>query len=302
MPREGLGDKSSFSSFHPLVSFAYFVAVLGLGMFSMHPLILALTVATGAAYTFLLGGGKALRDALLVSLPLLVFTVLLNPLFNHRGATVLFYLNDNAVTLEAILYGLAAASMLVGVILWFGCFGRIVTADKFIYLFGRVLPSISLVLSMCLRYIPMLRQRYRQIAEGQRCMGRVYGARQPIRRLRQVAREVSILIAWSLESSIETSDSMEARGYGLPGRTSFHIFRFTRRDGWALAVIAVLSAVATAGLVGGITEVYYYPSVVCTHRLTDILPVAAAHLALLALPIFIDIEGERRWRKWNFEM
>jgi energy-coupling factor transport system permease protein len=40
-------------------------------------------------------------------------TAWLNPLFNHAGVTLLFYLpGGNPVTLESMVYGLAAATML----------------------------------------------------------------------------------------------------------------------------------------------------------------------------------------------
>ena len=83
---------------------------------------------------------------------------------------------------------------------------------------------LGLTLSMIFRFIPLLKARFREISMGQRCMGRhVTGGF--MAKLRQVTKEVSILISWSLEAAIETSDSMEARGYGLPGRTSFHLFK-----------------------------------------------------------------------------
>lgn len=92
-----------------------------------------------------------------------------------------------------------------------------ITPDKFLYLFGRVLPVLSLLLSMSFRFIPLLKNRYREISMGQRCMGRQGGGL--IQRGRLLAKKVSILISWSLEAAIETSDSMESRGYGLKGRT-----------------------------------------------------------------------------------
>ena len=38
---------------------------------------------------------------------------LINPLISHNGATVLFVMNDNPVTLEALLYGINSAAMVV---------------------------------------------------------------------------------------------------------------------------------------------------------------------------------------------
>ena len=299
--KEGLGEESTFASFHPLVTFLYFGCVIGITMFSMHPLFLAVTLICSAFYSFLLGGVKQFRLILIVCIPILLLTAVINPLFNHKGVTVLFFLNGNPMTLEAILYGLAAASMLVSVIIWFGCFNKVVTSDKFIYLFGRILPVLSLVLSMCFRYVPLLKNRFREISEGQRCMGRQYGLKHPVKRLHQLAREISILIAWTLETSSETADSMEERGYGLRGRTSFHLFKFTKRDGCALGCIAALTAIVIVGCIYGVNNIYYYPAVTFQFSVWITAPVAATYFILLALPIWIDIRGERRWAKLSFE-
>ncbi len=42
------------------------------------------------------------------------------------------------------------------------------------------------------------------------------------------------MITWSLENAIETADSMRSRGYGLPGRSAFSIYRMDSRDKLAL--------------------------------------------------------------------
>ena len=298
----GLGEESTFASYHPLVTFFYFTGVIILSMFSMNPVFLLLTLASSFVYSVLLGGGRAVRFNLLFLIPILFFTAVLNPLSNHRGVTVLFYLSGNPMTLEAFLYGLASAAMLISVVMWFSCFHKIITSDKIIYLFGRVIPVIALLLSMCFRFIPLLKNRFREIHEGQQCMGRRYPQKALIKRGRQLAKELSILIAWSLEAAIETSDSMEARGYGLPGRTSFHIFKFTRRDAKALALIlALLTALAAACLLG-VNEIYYYPSITLCAPWALTAGAGCIYALLLVLPIIIDVRGEREWKKWRFTM
>lgn len=111
--------------------FIFDVVVL-ISMFSMSPVFLVLSFFTGFGYSVILGGWKSIRFNLIFAVPVLFFTMIINPLSNHRGVTVLFYLNDNAITLEAILYGLASAAMLVSVVMWFSCFNKIMTSDKII--------------------------------------------------------------------------------------------------------------------------------------------------------------------------
>ena len=294
-----LGEDSNFSSYHPLVTFTYFCTVILISMFSMSPVFLAMSFSVGLAYSIVLGGWKAARFNLAFAVPILIITTVINPLSNHHGVTVLFYLNDNAITAEAILYGLASATMLVSVVMWFSCFNKIMTADKIIYLFGRVIPVVALLISMCFRFIPLLKSRFREIHEGQKCMGRKYPRRALVKKGRQLAKEISILIAWSWEAAIETSDSMEARGYGLHGRTSFHIFKFAKRDRNALIIIAVMALTVLAGCFLGVNSIYYYPAVVDPSPWALTLPFACVYLALLVLPLIIDIRGEKTWLKLN---
>ena len=195
-PRE-----SSFARCHPLVTFSYFAALLVASVFSLHPLLLGLTFCSALLYALSQRGAAALRLALLFLLPAVALTALVNPLFNHRGATVLFYLADNPMTAEAFLYGLATGVLMGGILLWFSCMGPLFRSDKIVYLFGRVSPSLALTLSICLRFVPLLKARFAEVSMGQRCLGRG-GQGGPLARLQVFGRELSILLSWSLEAAI----------------------------------------------------------------------------------------------------
>ncbi len=293
--KDGLGESSLFYRSHPLLNFIYFVFVIGVTMFSNHPLFLGLSFVLAWVYSIVLRGKKALKLNLGVLLPVVVIMTLINTLNVHNGATVLFYLNGNRITLEAIVYGFVSAIVLSSVIIWFTCFSTIITADKFIYLFGRVAPALALTLSLIMRYIPLLQKRFREVSAGQRCMGRVTKGGGIIKRIRQFGKELSILIAWSLEASIESADSMEARGYGLRHRTSFHLFKIGSWEKLLLLIFAVLGIMATIACTLGKTTIYYYPTIL----LPDISLMQAVSLlaygALMLLPIVMDLREARKW-------
>lgn len=298
----GIGESSEFATFHPVVNFSYFCAVIAIAMFSMNPLFLAITFVTGFMYSAVLGGVKTVKANMMIAIPVIIITMIINPIANHRGVTVLFYLNGNPFTLEAIIYGIASASMLVGILMWFSCFNKIMTGDKIIYLFGRVIPVIALLLSMCFRFIPLLKARFHEIHDGQKYMGRDFPKKSVIKKIRQLGKEISILIAWSLEASIETADSMEARGYGLKGRTSFHIFKFSKRDRNLMIIIGLLTAVVLGGCALHANTLYYYPAIRMVSSWAVTIPAAICYFALLILPMIIDIKGEQRWQKLSLEM
>lgn len=286
-----------FAGYHPLVNFLWFAAVLTFTMIFTHPVMLTVALVCAVCYTLFLTGGRAGRAQLLYLLPLMILTAALNPLFNHEGATILRWLpNGNPLTLEAILYGVAAAVMLAAAISWFSCLNRVFTTDKFVWLFGRLIPALSLVLSMTLRFVPRFTARARTVAAAQKCVGRDAGSGNLLQRARHGLRILSILLTWALENGIETADSMRGRGYGLPGRTAFSLYRFDRRDAGALAFILLCTGIVLAGSAAGGIRWQYYP--VVTGDLTSPLAlcVFAAWLALCALPLILNL-----WEAWKWK-
>ena len=139
----------SFSALHPALTFCYFAAVLLLTMLVLHPVFLALSLLGALGYCAVLRGWRSLGRTLGWLVPFLVLMAALNALLNHAGVTMLFYLpNGNPVTREALCYGAAAAAMFAAVILWFQCCNVVMTAEKYLYVFGSALPGVSLLLSM----------------------------------------------------------------------------------------------------------------------------------------------------------
>lgn len=227
----------------------------GFAMFSMDPLLLCLALL-GGLFTCLLAG---IRSGYGWMLLLFLFMALMNPLTYHNGQTVLFVLNGSPITLEAALYGLAAACMVAAVLLWFRAFSRVMTSDKLMYLLGGLSPRLALLLSLALRYVPLFGQQVRKIKQSQQALG-LYKEDNVIDSFRGGLRIFSVMVTWTLENGIITADSMTARGYGLGRRTHFSLFRFTRQDGVLLAAVLLFSTLTLWGLTG--RDVSYYPVLV----------------------------------------
>ena len=287
--------RDSFSSYHPLVNFLFFLEVLGFSMFLLHPLGLVISLLCAAGYDIYLNGRKAVGFCLKGLLPMMVITALLNPLFSHEGVTILAYLpSGNPLTLESILYGLAAAGMLASVVLWFACFNAVITSDKFVYLFGRVIPALSLVLSMALRFVPRFRAQLKVVTRAQKCIGKDPAQGSLLHRIRCAGSILSVMLTWALENGIDTADSMKSRGYSLPRRTAFSIYRLDKRDKQALLCLLALGLLVLAGAaLDGLTW-RYFPSVRwSTTRLS--FGVLAVYTALCALPLILNWKEDRKW-------
>ena len=99
-------NRDTFSGYHPTINFLYFALVLLFSMCLMHPVYLLISLIGALAYDIYLKGRKAVRFAVMGLLPMAVLAALVNPAFNHEGATILTYLpSGNPLTLESMLYG-----------------------------------------------------------------------------------------------------------------------------------------------------------------------------------------------------
>jgi energy-coupling factor transport system permease protein len=287
----------TFSGYHPFINMLYFVAVIGFAMYFTHPVCLAVSLLCAFSYSVYINRKKAIRFTLLYILPMMIVTALLSPAFNHQGATILAYLpNGNPLTLESVLYGIAAASMLITVVTWFSCFNEVMTSDKFVFLFGRVIPALSLILSMALRLVPRFIAQAKIISNAQKCIGRDMSSGGLLRKMKHGIRILSILVTWALENAIETADSMKCRGYGLPGRTAFSIYKFDRRDGFALLYILACAAVVITGAAAGAYHFRYFPTVKGEWTGATIM-VFAGYFALGAFPMLINAKEDIIWRR-----
>ena len=108
-----------FQKLHPLSAFIYFLIVILIAMLTMNPIIITICYVSGICFYGMLVGLRKLLNSLKYNIPLLLMLALTNPLFVHKGETILFFLNDNPVTLESILYGIFASIMIMSIYYWF---------------------------------------------------------------------------------------------------------------------------------------------------------------------------------------
>ena len=288
----------AFSKLHPTVNFIFFAFVLMLSMFVMNPVCLALSLVCAFVNAVYLNGIKTVKLCLKFIMPMMLLIIIINPVFNHQGVTILTCFPwDNPLTLESIIYGIASAALLSSVVLWFSVFNSVITSDKLVYLFGRIIPSLSLVLSMSLRVVPKFSAQFKNVRNAQRCIGRDISDGSVINRIKNGIRIISIMLSWSMENAIETADSMKSRGFGLKGRTAYSIYRFDRRDLTVLIIVALLGVTVSVSAITGVIDFNYYPSI--KGNLTDALSLATFFLygILMLIPTILNAWEGIKWKR-----
>ncbi len=287
---------NEFKSFHPIVNFTYFIIVISFAMILLHPICLLVSLISSVVYSIILKGRNAVKFAVSGLVPIILVSALVNPIFNHGGETIIWYLpGGNPFTLESVIYGLATGMVISTAMCWFSCYNKVMTSDRFIYIFGKIIPSFSLIFSMTLRFVSRFKHRFKMVRQAHSHIGSSEKAGF-VGKIKNALRLLSIMLTWSVESSVDTADSMRSRGYGLNGRTAFSNFKFGRRDLICLSCILGLGLYVLTAILGGRLKYQYFPQFDTMMEGEYLLSVFCAYALLCLVPVIVEITEVCRWK------
>ena len=283
-----------FERCHPTVNLIYFAAVLTGMMTFQHPTFLVISFLCGFAYSIRRNGLKALVFNLCL-LPLIGAFALYYSSYTHFGMTVLSRnMVGNNMTLESLVYGAVLGVTGAGLCIWFSCVFSVFTADKVVYLFGKISPRLSLFLAIALRMIPRIKMEATRINMAQQGIGRGVNQGDLWQRFRNGLRIFSMLITWTIDSLTIASESMQSRGSGLRGRKAFSIYRFDNRDRLYVIGMFLCLTLTMMAVLQGQTDMAYDPRIIWTNA--D--PVFCIGYSVLCLmPLGLELWTEYCFRK-----
>jgi energy-coupling factor transport system permease protein len=167
-----------------------------------------------------------------------------SPLFARYGGIVYWdgpsvpVIGELDVTSEELSYALRQSLRFAAVGLAFAAYALLLDHDRLLMAGGQLRRSV-LAVALATRLVPTLERDAAGFVEALRGRGVIVGG------LRGHARLLSPLVAGSLERSLNLAESMEARGFGRPGRTRAPSPPWSTLDRLAI-VGAVLAVVAGA--------------------------------------------------------
>lgn len=239
--------------FHPITDLLWFCGILIFTLIVRHPFFSVCSLGIALLFNLALRNVQALKMSLF-AIPAFILLSTLNPIVSPWGQTVLFTIFGKPFTKEAFFYGLNSGLTFVVMIEWFCCFNRVMTSEKFTFLFAPVFPAVSLMLVMIFRMVPLFTKRVRDIKN---CRKTMHTAQRGI-------KEAFIVLNTSLGSVLEdgvmTATSMQKRGYGKSKRTNFLTWKWHFADFFTLAILAVLAFLIACGIKNGSCKVDFYPA------------------------------------------
>jgi len=198
-----------------------------------------------------------------------------NPIFNHRGKTVLLFINGLPITKEAIVNGVILSLSIVSVFLWFKVFSAVMTADKIMYLVGGFSPSIAVLISMTVRFIPDFKMQWNTVKSNS-VVNSVFDDSTFLNKVNSYCIIFSAFITLCLENGLQTADSMRARGFELGGRTRYSPYKFRIED-LIIIILSVFSAFVLA-FWGKNVNIKFYPEIRIPRINIYLMLICAAHI------------------------
>lgn len=286
---------NGFANYHPFVLFIYYIAVLSMTLFLLHPVVLSVSFIGALLFYALLTSARKLWKDMRIFIVVFLLIAGTNPLFVHKGKTILFYVYERPITEEALVYGFFIALMLVAVIFWSKAFSILMTSEKFMYVFSKTIPKLSLVIMMALKFIPQFKKQIKNVHETQKTLG-LYTGNSIKSRITLSIKTFYSMISWSLENAVEQGDAMKAKGYGLKGRTHFSLFSWQVRDTVILLVMGLVFLSIVIIQVNNGYHFQFYPTV--SHVPISFAEVGKTLLILgfVTLPSLVEIKENLQWR------
>ena len=186
----------------------------------------------GVIYNAMLQGKKAIKTFFAFLLPFTILIGLFNMAFTSYGIDVLFSISNKNFTAEGLAYGLCQGVMFSSVIVWLSSYSYVLSSDKFMSVFSKLAPNLTLVLIMTLSFIPRLRKNAQEINDARLNVNAGQS------KLKKSLDNFSALVSMTLEESIEVSDTMRARGFNS-SRKPYSKYRFNFNDGVVIIVLGL---------------------------------------------------------------
>ncbi|MBP1587255.1 MAG: energy-coupling factor transporter transmembrane protein EcfT [Clostridia bacterium] len=290
---------SELSRVHPAVKLLFFLLLLGVVMFADNMILRGFSLVT-ALFTLSLYG-RGFRDVMKYSAMAVaasLFAAVINCIVSHNGKTVLFKIGRLPYTMEAVICGLSLGMMISATALWCLILSEELQSGDIVYLFGRVLPKVAVLIMITLRYIPEIIRKYNEIFESQRMMG-LFDKNKLRKKIAVVSAVFMSTTERSLEDALDASLAMKGKGFGLPGRKYAFRRGFKLVDITVLLITLVLAGFAIYGIAYGDVGFQYYPTIKMTWMYEYSIVAYTVCGMILLLPAAVNVYGRLRWKHYT---
>lgn len=272
---------------HPLVCFIYYtLGIILLFMFN-HPLfILTIFLLVIIQASYLMRFTVVIKHIKIYLLFCLIIA-LLNPLFNRRGITILFYMFNKPVTLESLAYGIYMSMVIIGMFVIFLCINKVLGMNKTLYLFSKAVPQTAFMVSMTLRFSELFKIKAKDYIDVQNIR---YTPKQnnKYEKIKHGGSLLSGFCLGALEDGMNIAETLRAKEYAKHKRVSYSQFSIKSLDVLFLFLIILIVLPVLLGKLNFIGNIDYYRNFSIYIYITQSYIVYAFIIIFFLLPLILD--------------
>ncbi len=280
-------DRTFLYKLHTGTLLLLLLAVSVVTVLRVHPVVSVLSVLLGVLSLFLYGLKSELHALIRFCLPIGVLLIVFNLVFNRNGVTVLFYLGDFAVTLEAVVYALLSALSFTGAVLWFSFFCTLLDGDRIYGLFAGFSKGFAVIFSLSMALVPKTMAKYKDMCSAES------ETDDKQKSFTRMILRLSALFSWVLEDSFETAVSMKARGALLRGKRQRSHQSFSL---WDIVVLLAGAGGLAAVFLGTPLKITVYPRLRIEAYVTSSLAWYLPILILYLIPCLTKLWEVLKWK------
>lgn len=259
---------------HPITELIYYLVAFAGIMTGLPPVFLSMIWVILVISDIPDIGVRATIRSVMSGVSIGVLVVAFNMLVNRRGPTEIFTAFGMRFTLEALLYGVWLALIIMTSLRLFMRMSRCLDDMKIETLVAGHMPKLSLLICMLFRLVPGIKRDAEGFAMIHGRGVRVFGA----------------LVSKTLEDGVVKSISMKDRGYGERKRSSFQRRPLSYTDILSVIFLGLCLCLMVYLSVGSM-KVRFFPSISIEYSRYYLL----VYFAYYAVPLMIRFKEEAGW-------
>lgn len=288
----------AYSNFHPAVLLCQFISILLTVMFTFNPVIQITSVIGAVLCMITIGQADKLKKNLKYYMIIFIIVCLTNPLFSQYGQTILIKYKFIVITFESLMYGAGLGINIIGVIIWCQAYSFMISTEKYMALFKGKSPKISLILAVTLRYIPMLRRRWKEILNTQRALG-MYPTKKDLKKVKFFLSCFLALMSWSFESAADTTNSILSRSCKDAKKTNYIFYKIKKSDIFLMIIYAFMLLLFGFFALKGCIDFEYYPIIKAQNINIEVIAAFTSFCILIFSPSLIELKEALAWKYYR---
>lgn len=296
-----LNNKSLLKNLHPITIISYCAILAAFSMIYTNPLYLFMLFLITLVNIFLVRSFKELKFYLLISLPIALLIIVINPLISNYGSTIIWrgpiipVFGRITISFESLMFSLTMALKLILIISIFCLYNAMMDQDKALSFFSRFAPKSAVTIIMSALMVPKMKRDLIRISSVMYTRGARFDDKSIVSRIRSRYPILKILLLSSLEGSWDVAEAMHARGFASGKRAFYQAENIKVKDLVVIAgvVFSFLGFIFGLGQKKGIFS--FYPTCNGLFDSHDVRFMCWIFSGILILPVFNII-----WQRWKF--